>query len=229
MSINFFLNDSYQRHNRRRQEHLASLALPLAGKRVLELGAGIGDHTSFFLDRNCSLTVTDAREENVAYVRSRYPNINTRVLDIETIVPPDLHAHDVVYAYGLLYHLGDPGSSLARIASLTAEMLLLETCVSFGAHEAVNLVNEDTTDPTQAAHGMGCRPTRLWVFNSLKLHFPHVYITRTQPWHEEFPIDWRSTPPANTTGLYRSVFVASHRPIASTFLADHLVDVQDRQ
>ena len=97
-----------------------------------------------------------------------------------------------------------------------------------GAHEAVNLVNEDIRDPTQAAHGMGCRPTRPWVFNSLKRLFSHVYITRTQPWHEEFPIDWRGAPPANNTGLYRSVFVASRRPIANTFLADHLVDVQER-
>ena len=228
MSVEFFMHDSYQRHNRRRQEHLASLALPLAGKRVLELGAGVGDHTSFFIDRNCSVTVTDVREENIAYVRSRYPGINARLIDIEVNTPADLQAHDVVYAYGLLYHLGDPCSSLARIASLTNEMLLLETCVSFGAHEAVNLVNEDIRDPTQAAHGMGCRPTRPWVFNSLKRLFSHVYITRTQPWHEEFPIDWRGAPPANNTGLYRSVFVASRRPIANTFLADHLVDVQER-
>ena len=110
MSVEFFMHDSYQRHNRRRQEHLASLALPLAGKRVLELGAGVGDHTSFFIDRNCSVTVTDVREENIAYVRSRYPGINARLIDIEVNTPADLQAHDVVYAYGLLYHLGDPCS-----------------------------------------------------------------------------------------------------------------------
>lgn len=222
------MHDGYQRHNRRRQEHLASLALPLAGKTVLELGAGIGDHTSFFLDRDCSVTVTDAREENIAYVRSRYPSIDVRVTDIEASIPADLQPHDVVYAYGLLYHLGDPGSSLTRIASLTTEILLLETCVSFGAHEAINLVNEDGRDPTQATHGMGCRPTRPWVFSSLKRHFAHVYITRTQPWHEEFPIDWLGPPPVNTTGLYRSVFVASRHPIENSFLVDYLIDVQDR-
>ena len=37
-----FRNPHYQRHNRRRQEHLASLDLDLRGKTVLELGAGLG-------------------------------------------------------------------------------------------------------------------------------------------------------------------------------------------
>jgi 2-polyprenyl-3-methyl-5-hydroxy-6-metoxy-1,4-benzoquinol methylase len=77
MSIENFLNEPYQRHNRRRQEHLASLRLPLSGKRVLEFGAGIGDHTSFLLDRGCTVTVTDAPEENVRFARTRFlPRVN---------------------------------------------------------------------------------------------------------------------------------------------------------
>src|SRR5580704_12589348 len=49
----------YQRHNQRRQEHLASLQLDLVSKSVLEVGAGVGDHTFYFLDRDC--TVVSAR------------------------------------------------------------------------------------------------------------------------------------------------------------------------
>ncbi len=43
-----FATDDYRRHNSRRLEHLATLGLDLAGRKVLEVGAGIGDHTSFF-------------------------------------------------------------------------------------------------------------------------------------------------------------------------------------
>jgi hypothetical protein len=229
LPLDFFAHDAYQRHNRRRQEHLATLMLPLARKTVLELGAGIGDHTSFFLDRNCSVTVTDAREENLAHVRTRFPSVSTRVVDLEDDLPSDLAAHDVVYAYGLLYHLADPGSGLRRMASMAKEMLLLETCVSFGNTEAVNGVAENTDDPTQAMHGTGCRPTRPWVFNSLKRLFDHVYVPRTQPWHEEFPMDWRGAPPTNATGLYRSVFVASRVPLESPLMSDALLDVQVKQ
>lgn len=229
MSLEFFKHDAYQRHNKRRQEHLASLALPISGKTVLELGAGVGDHTSFFLDRDCSVTVTDAREENLAYVCARFPSISTRILDVESGLPSDLPPHDIVYAYGLLYHIADPGVALAHMASLTKDMLLLETCVSFGAHEAINRVVEDADDPTQAAHGTGCRPTRAWVFSSLRRLFEYVYIPRTQPWHEEFPINWLGEPPVSATGLYRSVFVASRGPLDSMLLADDLLSSQVRR
>lgn len=228
MSLECFVHEAYQRHNRRRQEHLASLLLPIAGKTVLELGAGIGDHTSFFLDRNCSVTVTDARPENVSYVHQRFPSVRSQIVDVENSRECDLFPHEIVYAYGLLYHLRDPDSALKRMASLTKDMLLLETCVSFGADEAVNQVTEDTSDPTQAAHGIGCRPTRPWVFNSLKRLFKYVYIPRTQPWHEEFPTDWLGKPPVNPTGLYRSVFIGSRRPLDNPMLVAHLLDTQER-
>jgi SAM-dependent methyltransferase len=229
MSIENFLNESYQRHNRRRQEHLASLGLPISGKRVIELGAGIGDHTSFFLDRGCTVTVTDARRENVDYARTRFPNVDVRVLDIEGELPTDLEQYDVVYAYGLLYHLSNPASALVRMASIASEMLLLETCVSFGEGEHIHSTREEIRDPTQAAHGLGCRPTRSWIFNALGRQFEHVYLTRTQPWHEEFPVLWNCQPPVNDTGLFRSVFVASRRALPSSRLIDHLVDVQSRE
>ena len=51
-----FRSPQYRRHNARRQEHLASLGLDLRHKSVLELGAGVGDHTVFFLDRDCVVT-----------------------------------------------------------------------------------------------------------------------------------------------------------------------------
>src|ERR1700689_2103588 len=59
-----FHSPNYLRHNARRLEHLASLGLDLHGRSVLELGAGIGDHTTFFLDRDCSVVSVEPRPEN---------------------------------------------------------------------------------------------------------------------------------------------------------------------
>jgi len=53
-----------QRRSARRLEHLASLGLDLHGKRVLEVGAGVGDHTGFFLDRDCTIVSTESKPEN---------------------------------------------------------------------------------------------------------------------------------------------------------------------
>src|SRR6266540_6367515 len=78
-----FHNHEYLRHNARRQEHLASLGIPVAGRSVLEVSAGIGDHSHYFLDRGCQLTITEAREENLRVLRRRYPSADIQRLDLE--------------------------------------------------------------------------------------------------------------------------------------------------
>jgi len=45
VALNDFHSVGYLRHNARRLEHLNSLGLDISGRSVLELGAGIGDHT----------------------------------------------------------------------------------------------------------------------------------------------------------------------------------------
>jgi 16S rRNA A1518/A1519 N6-dimethyltransferase RsmA/KsgA/DIM1 with predicted DNA glycosylase/AP lyase activity len=69
-----FHNLRYLHINSRRLEHLATLMLPIDTKSVLEVGAGVGDLTSFFLDRGCSVTSIEPRPENIEYFRARYKN-----------------------------------------------------------------------------------------------------------------------------------------------------------
>jgi SAM-dependent methyltransferase len=220
-----FQSVEYLRHTQRRQEHLATLGLPLAGRSVFEVGAGIGDHTSFFLDRGCEVVVTEARPRNVRVLRQRLPGVDVRQLDLDD--PPagfDVSAQ-VTYCYGTLYHLGRPAEALEFMAARTEDMLLLETCVSPGDGDDVKLVPEQRSKPSQSVHGRGCRPTRRWVWNRLTALFDHVYVTRTQPWHEEFPLDWEAAP---GPGLTRSVFVASRRPLELPTLVDHVPARQER-
>lgn len=225
--IDHFTNEHYQRHNRRRQEHLASLSLPLAGKSVIEVGAGIGDHTEFFLDRGCRVTSTDARANLVELIQKRYSNIDTAIFDANSAAPKTLKAHDIVYAYGVLYHLHNPTQALASMAHLCSDILLLETCVTPGPGKAINLVAENRDDATQAAVGDGCRPTRDWVWAELAKHFEHVYSTTTQPWHEEFPLDWDDVTADHPT-LTRCVFVASRSELSAPNLINSLPKRQIR-
>jgi hypothetical protein len=216
----------YTRHNQRRQEHLASLGLPIAGRTVLELGAGIGDHTSFFLDRGCTPIVTEGRLENLVLLQERFPTLDVCHLDLDAPDPDFAKVADVVYCYGTLYHLSKPAEALRFVAEHCGDLLLLETCVSLGDDEAVNVVEEQGENPTQSLSGHGCRPTRAWVLARLREHFPYAYITTTQPWHEEFPIDWNFEP--NPRELTRAVFVASRRPIESPVLSERISNHQTR-
>jgi hypothetical protein len=216
----------YLRHSQRRQEHLASLGLPLVRRSVIEFGGGIGDHTSFFLDRGCGVVVTEGRPENVRLLQQRLPGVDVRSLDLDDPDPTFDVMAEVAYCYGVLYHLSRPAEALKFISAHCSDLLLLETCVSPGPGECVTFVQEEILNPSQSVSGRGCRPTRGWVRARLKEQFPHVYMTTTQPWHEEFPLDWSSVP--DPGALMRAVFVASRTPLENPVLTESLPDVQKR-
>jgi hypothetical protein len=220
-----FWSNHYLRHTQRRQEHLASLYLPLADQTVLEVGAGVGDHTSFFLDRGCAVTVTEAQEQNLSILRKRYPHLDVRQLDLNE--PPEPIETDIVYCYGLLYHLERPAAAISWMARCGQSLLLLETCVSAAEHDDVYPFFETAEDPENAVTGRGCRPTRSWVRRELKSHYPHVYVPVTQPWHREFPLDWSLNELADES-LIRAVFIASQHPLENRLLTEELPMIQVR-
>jgi len=221
-----FLNDAYIRHDKRRQEHLASLGLDIAGRTMLEVGAGIGSHTSFFLDRGCEVVSSEARVENLEMIRARFPNLEVRRLDLDAPDQQFKDTFEIVYCYGLLYHLKDPKGALEFMAQRCKGMLLLETCVSYGDEESINLCDEPAEVLSQSIYGRGCRPTRPWIYNQLNRHFEFVYMPITQPNHEDFPLEW-----SNATEIdreTRSIFVASRQSIENSQLVEHIPRQQRR-
>ena len=205
--------------NRARQEHLASLGLDLAGKRVLEVGAGIGLHTQFFLDRGCEVLVTDGNKENVDEIRRRHPQLRAEHADLDGDADlKRLGTFDIVYCYGLLYHLARPERAIMRMAEACAGQLLLETCVSLGQYSEVIYVR-DFRGNNQATTGIGCRPTRKWVMDKLSQYFGNAYHAASQPAYPDFPTDWDC--PA-TRIVYRAVFVGSKQSLPQPTLLQEI-------
>lgn len=222
-----FHSHYYLRHNARRLEHLASLHLLVAGSSVLEVGAGIGDHSHYYIDRGCKITITDSRSDNIHYLRTRYPDCDVQFLDMENPSPVKGSPFAIVHCYGLLYHLAKPEQALEFLGKQTRKMLFLETCVSFGQNEEINPVQEDQYNPTQAHSGTGCRPTRSWLFKKLQTLFEYVYIPKTQPNHEEFPLDW-TAPNKHHASLQRAIFITSREKLANESLSLSLLNMQTR-
>ena len=224
-----FQSDHYMRHTQRRQEHLATLGLPLDQKTVLEVGAGIGDHTSFFRDRGCGVVTTDAKPDNFTYMRERFKtdsNIQVQLLDVlvqhyEFMDNP----FDIVYCYGLLYHLDFPEMALHILSGYCTGLLLLETQVSAASVYEIKSTQDSKSDPSGSLDNVGCLPSRKWAMVALKRYFPYVYMTVTQPWHEEFPIDW-TVPSENP--ISRAVFVASRKKLEYSTLSSEVRSFQER-
>jgi len=227
--IEAFHSPRYLRINARQLEHFASLGISVRAMTVLEVGAGIGDHTHYFLDRDCDVIITEGRAANLAILRSLYPQQTICRLDLEHRVPIKDAPFDVVYSSGLLYHLKNPAQALEFLSSQCKQLFILQTCVSFGLEKSENLISEPSHDPTQALSGTGCRPTRPWVFEQLQRHFQHVYCPVTQPNHEEFPLDWTAPEKHHSEfRLQRSIFIASRIPIDNPLLRPELLTVQSR-
>jgi SAM-dependent methyltransferase len=210
--------------NRARLEHLATLGLPLQGKRVLDVGAGIGLLSEFFESRACRVVSIDGRRENVAEMRRRFPDRDVRQLDLD--VEHDLTSlghFDVAFCYGVLYHLAKPAETLRALANV-ADGLLLETCLTPGSHVDVHPVRENVS-VNQALAGIGCRPTRPWVMDQLRTLWGYAYTTVDQPHHPDFETDWLVP---YKHGNHRAVFVASRSPLALPKLVAALPDRQPR-
>lgn len=212
---------NYLRHNPRRLEHLSSLRISIRGCSVLEIGSGIGDHSHYYLDRGWAITITESRKKNLDYLRNRYPDVDIQFLNMENPLPLVKGPFDVVHCYGLLYHVNNPQKALSFISQYCRHLLFLETRVSFGDDLNINPVEEDADSPSEALSGIGCRPTRLWVLTEMKKHFEYVYIPRTQPNHEEFPLDWTS--PESHQGPSRAIFIGSREPINNEMLSTELL------
>ena len=117
-----FHSPGYIRITQRRLEHLASLDLAIRNKRVFDVGAGIGDFTSFYLDRGCSVLAVEPRKENIehlninleqsgAAVRSDYKTLQQDFWAIEGLT----ESFELVHAYGVLYHLDNPLRALKAL------------------------------------------------------------------------------------------------------------------
>jgi NAD-dependent SIR2 family protein deacetylase len=169
----------------------------------------------------------DARQDCLDVLKQRFPDVQTVLCDLNA--PAPLHAlgaFDVIHCYGILYHLEDPAPLVAYMGEACSRFAIVETCVSPGKSSRVEIVSETHEDYTQSSSGRACRPSRTWVFEELGRAFPYVYLTRTQPAHPEFPIDWNAL--ENAPPLIRSVFVASKEPLDLPALSPVLLDVQER-
>jgi SAM-dependent methyltransferase len=211
--------------NRARMSHLESLGFFLEGKSVLDVGCGVGHLAQFFVGRGCRVVCIDAREQNIARLRELYPGLEAQVADVEAEPLLRFGTFDVVFAYGLLYHLENPLAALRNMASVCKELLLLETMVC--DHTLPVLRAEDETAAfSQALRGLGCRPSPSYVALALsRLGFDFIYAPKAPPEHPDFRFRWKGNLDSwRDRRPLRCVFVASRSALRNPSLVDLLGD-----
>jgi SAM-dependent methyltransferase len=201
--------------NRARLEHLASLGLPLEGRSVLDVGGGPGHLAQFFVERHCRIVSTDARAENVARARELYPQLDAHILDVEdTEAVRAFGRFDVVFCYGLLYHLENPLLALRNLVGACDDVLLVETMIC-DSDRPVVLLDDETASWNQALRGLGCRPSPSWIAMALdRAGMHHVYAPTTKPDFPDYLFAWRNDLAWSRDGRpLRCTFLCSRDPI----------------
>ncbi len=215
--------------NQARLDHLASLGLDIFNKSVLEVGAGVGWHTSFFEKLGCDVLSTDGRQENVIEHRRRYPYRRVEVADLSIAGSHNnFSMFDIIYCYGTLYHLSNPSLCIKELSNLCRELFLIESCVSPEETGDINLVQENSSNPNQSKEGRGCRPRRKWVLLELKKYFSYVYISISQPNHPDFPLSWPASISPPHIKNARAIFVASRKQLNLSTLSPELLYTQEQ-
>jgi SAM-dependent methyltransferase len=175
--------------NETRMSHLASLQLPLDGKKVIDVGCGVGHLAQFFLERNCTITCVDARPGNIALLKIRCPGLEALVADVEKESLSLFGRFDVVFCYGSLYHLEAILQVWGNIASVCDDMLLLETVVCDSEKPLTILEEEPPKNPNQSISSLANRPSPSFVTMGLaSAGFSHVYTPQNSAWPPWFSI-----------------------------------------
>jgi FkbM family methyltransferase len=207
--------------NAARMAHLASLGLPLAGKTVLDLGSGVGHLAKSLLELGCQVTCVDGRPQNIAILRSRHPGIAAHVANVETDSLAAFGRFDIVFCYGLLYHLENPVAGLRNMAQACKDLLVLETVITDHSEPILRLLDEPPETWNQALGPLGNRPSPAFVALALtRAGFACVYAPNEPPHHPDFRFDWRGNLEFSRDGhLLRSIFIASRRPLQNPALS----------
>ena len=211
--------------NRARLEHLRSLNLPVKGKTVIDVGCGVGHMAKFLVDQGCDVLCVDGRRENIDHLRRLYPHLRAHVLDLDRQRITELGEFDIVFCYGLLYHLENPMRALREFAVACKDMLIIETQVCDHALPVI-LYKEEASSYSQALKKIGSRPSPSVVVLALRESgFKHVYAPSEAPDHPDFKFAWKNDLSDMRDGhLLRAIFVASRTPIHGCPLVPLLED-----
>lgn len=201
--------------------HLASLDLDFHEKRVLEVAAGVGTLTHFWEERGCTIVSTEARKQNIETNLHNHP-WRTDILFQVDLTRPDSHKEfgvfDIVFCYGVLYHVPDPRHVIHDLAPLCRELFLVESMVANDDGPPALNERQEFIGINQGLYSTACTPTRSWFMQELGEVFPHVYTTRTQPRNMYYRLTW----PAPPGEISRAIFVASRTELASPSLTKAL-------
>jgi SAM-dependent methyltransferase len=191
--------------------------LPLLARRLvlrtaLDAGCGLGHFSGLLANMGFEVTALDARPENLAEGRRRFPGVRFELADAEDPTLPRLGRFDLVLCFGLLYHLENPFRAARNLRALAGSVLLLESMCIPGDRAAFEL-RDECRGEDQGLDFVALYPTESALVKMLyRAGFGGVHALRPMPDHPDF----RSSRDSHRR---RTLLVASAAALDFDFLA----------
>jgi SAM-dependent methyltransferase len=148
---------------------------------ALDVGCGLGDFSHFLFELGLRVAAVDGRAENVAEAKSRHPSVNFQQADAEDLVAAGLNRFDLVFCFGLLYHLENPFRAIRSLCAATEKVLLVETMCIPGSEPTMYLLDEGVAED-QGLNYIAFYPSEPCLVKMLyRAGFPYVYLFEKLP------------------------------------------------
>ncbi len=165
---------------------LTTLKTTLGLESALDLGCGLGYYSSLLHDSGFRVLGLDGRKENVEEAGRRFPHIEFQVADAED---PSLHrfgSFDLVFCFGLVYHLENPFRVIRNIAKMATKAALVEGMV-YPSLEPVMVLLDENEGVDQGLNHMAFYASEACLVKMLRRSgFPSCYLPDKMPAHPDF-------------------------------------------
>jgi SAM-dependent methyltransferase len=190
---------------------LAELKDPLGLRSAIDVACGLGYFSQFLKSLGFDVTAVDGRQQNVDEALRRNPNIRFQRFDAEDPAMRSLGQFDLVFCFGLLYHLENPMLAVRQLKDMTGKLLLVEAVVYPGDEPTMALI-EESPHEDQGLNHIAFYPTEACLLKMFyRAGFSHAYAFSTQPNHPDYRAEQRKP-------RIRTILAASHAPIQSNSL-----------
>jgi len=153
---------------------------------ALDVGCGAGYFCGVLQQEGFRVTGLDGRPENAALAESRNPGVPVFASNVEDIAVCQYGPADVVFCFGLLYHLENPFLAVRNLYALTGRVLMVESMCLPGNYPVMELRDECVTED-QGLRYVAFYPSEPCLAKLLyRAGFARVYRLRGIPEHPAY-------------------------------------------